>query len=83
MGLFSIFSKSKYDDKKLTITAESAIKNHPFLKKETNVSAISEDGVVQIIGAVKSEKNKNKILKEVKKRLKSLNYERIEDNLTS
>ncbi|MFW6389764.1 MAG: BON domain-containing protein [Halanaerobiales bacterium] len=81
MGLF--FNSKKYKDDELRLKAERAIKQHPILKKLTNISVVVEDGVVQILGKVKSESHKNRITKTVESKFNrsGQEYEKIENDL--
>ncbi len=71
MGLF--FKSTKYDDEDLRLTAETALREHPILKDITNISILSENGVVKIIGQVKSISYKKRITKTVKSKFKRSN----------
>ncbi|MFW6287502.1 MAG: BON domain-containing protein [bacterium] len=81
MGLF--FKSKKYDDDDLSLSAERAIKEHPILKSLTNISVLSEDGEVQIIGKVKTKSYKNRVLRTVESKFKRSNkvYKNIKNNL--
>ncbi|MFW5972287.1 MAG: hypothetical protein ACOCRL_02245 [Bacillota bacterium] len=81
MGLF--FKSKKYDDGELCLTAERAIREHPILKDITNISVLSEDGEVQILGQVNSSADKKRITKTIKSKFKrsSKNYKAIENKL--
>lgn len=81
MGLF--FKSKKFNDDQLSLTAVMAIKEHPILKKFTNINVISEEGVVQIIGKIKKENYRTKIINIVESKYNhsGLKYKKIEDKL--
>jgi len=55
MGLFSRFSKAKYDDAQLVSVATRAIEEDPVIQNPGRVTVISKDGVVALSGSVSTD----------------------------
>jgi len=74
---------NNYEDEEIRKKAKNAIVNHPMLNKYTNISVSSIDGEVVLKGKVTSEKDKNKIKKEIKQKLdkSGINYESISNDI--
>lgn len=78
-----IFSRS-YDDDAISQAARNVIKQDPVVKL-SGIQVVAEDGVLELMGKVRAEHYKQKIVNKIEDKLakKGIKYEQIKNNLST
>ncbi|MFW5999574.1 MAG: BON domain-containing protein [Halanaerobiaceae bacterium] len=80
MGIFS----RGYDDDAISQAARNVIKQDPVVKL-SGIQVVAEDGVLELMGKVRAERYKQKIINKIEDKLakEGIKYEQIKNNLST
>lgn len=83
MGIFSRFTRTKYNDDEIVHRAETAITEDPLIHDWKNVDISSEKGVILLGGFVHNESEKDRVEGVVRSSLRDagLKFERLVNEL--
>ena len=83
MGIFSRFTRPKYEDERIASRAQVAINEDPLLTGSEGLTVVSEKGVVTLTGVVHKEPERDRVEGDIRATLRDagLKYDRIENKI--